>query len=287
MAIDTIESSENDAVPVALFLFQVGVVKYAYNTSTEEIIKDGVTYKPDEVLVTGSIESTVSEKNVPLTIETDVSFEIAQLFLDDLPNAPMRLTVFLGHLNELEYRVIWKGKVTNVDRVEDHKANITCEQDIAIVSRGGLTYRFGPGCQHSVYQGGCNLDFNANATDGTVQTVDGKVITATEWQALPAGDLVGGVAQFNGNIYRMIMKHVGAEITLARAIPGLVTGNILKAASGCDKSVSRCQALGNFANHLAFNTVPLRNPFNGLSSRSNTSGSRAGSLGNLSQFQLK
>ncbi len=271
MAIDTIEISEDDAAPVLLFLYEVGVVKYAYTTADTEILKDGVVYSPDEVLESNSIEATADKKGASLSITTDVDFEIAKLFLNDIPHTTMKLTIFLGHLDEAEYRVLWKGKVTNVNRVEDHKAHISHEQNISIVNRGGLTYRYGVNCNHSVYRGGCNLDFNANATDGVIQSIVGPVLTATEFGVLPAGDLVGGVAVFNSTYYRMIIAHEANSITLARAMPSISVGDTLKVASGCDKTVSRCKALGNFNNFLGFNTVPERNPFNGLSARSNTS----------------
>jgi hypothetical protein len=288
VAIDTIEISEEDAAPVLLFLYEVGVIKYPYTTADMEIEKDGVIYSPSEVLESSSIEASADKKGAPLSITTDVDFEIAKIFLNDAPHTSMKLTIFLGHLGEAEYRVLWKGKVTNVNRVEDHKANISHEQNISIVNRGGLTYRYGANCNHSVYRGGCNLDFNANATDGTIQNIVGPVITATEFGLLPVGDLVGGIAVFNSTYYRMIIAHDANDITLARGIPGLAIGSILKVASGCDKTVARCKVLGNFDNNLSFNTVPERNPFSGLSARANNTSGSAGSWGSLTNgFEKK
>jgi len=273
MSIDVIEISEEDAIPVLLFLYEVGVVKYPYTTADSEIVKDGVVYSPNEVLESSSIEAAADKRGSPLSITTDVDFEIAKIFLNDAPHTSMRLTIFLGHLDEPEYRILWKGKVTNVNRIEGHKASISHEQNISIINRGGLTYRYGANCNHSVYRGGCNLDINANSVDGVVQDVTGSNIVAPEFGLLPAGDLIGGVAVFNNTYYRMILAHDANAITLHRGIPGLGIGDILKVASGCDKTVTRCKALGNFDNHLSFKTIPKRNPFSGLSARSSGSSS--------------
>jgi hypothetical protein len=97
----------------------------------------------------------------------------------------------------------------------------------------------------------------------------GTRVTAAEFASQPDGWLSGGKFEVTVNsiLYRrMILTHVGSDITLMYPIPGLQGSERCRAFAGCDHSLdgnNGCQKFRNSANHGGWPWKPVVNPFDG------------------------
>ena len=76
----------------------------------------------------------------------------------------------------------------------------------------------------------------------------------------------GGLVVINDTDYRMITGFDSGTgtVTLIRPFEDADVGQLARVARGCDRTSARCQELNNFEHFLGFDTVPTRNPFEGL-----------------------
>jgi len=120
------------------------------------------------------------------------------------------------------------------------------------------------------------------STIGRVTALVGNVATIPEAALQPGGWYLGGVLQCEDGSMRMITGHVGAQITITRAIAYLTTafgssgygrnyGNLYGGVAvqihpGCDRTMSTCDSkFDNLDNNGSFAWIPSKNPFGGSS----------------------
>jgi hypothetical protein len=191
---------------------------------------------------------------------------VAQIYKTFFPSSPMTVQILLGFVNDpdLDFKVIWSGRVTNVLTSEDadsktRLARIVCEQRLKILSRNGLPYRFGNTCQHLVYKAGCDLSLEANEFNVTVIAITGQAITVSGISGMD-GQFVSGMMRFGDGDWRDIIAQAGSVLTLIYPMDGMVVGSNVRVYRGCNRSYSRCAELGNLDHIFKFN-IPSKNVF--------------------------
>lgn len=115
-------------------------------------------------------------------------------------------------------------------------------------------------CNNNLYDNYCKIIASNYSENGLITVVSGNDITATAYGNKADGFFINGYIK-NGGEYRLITNHVGTTLTLLQPFQEDVTGKILIAYAGCDKSAGTC--LGKFNNILNFRGfayVPDKNP---------------------------
>lgn len=267
MSFDAIELSRDLGEPFHLFLFIAGDQQYRYTTADHIITIGTADYYPDQPMESVEVKETQIDDKGKLNFKVIRNHEIANLFLVTIPRT-ISLFIFEGHESDTasETRPIWTGRVVACEWDEEDQATISCESATTVLQRMGLPYKFGSTCQHTLYRGGCRLDIFANSTLYAVDSFSGYTVTISDLIGLPENDYNGGLAIVNGVDYRMItgFDNTTGTFTLIRPFEGIEIGTVMRVAKGCNRTSDRCKELENFENFLGFDTVPTRNPFEGI-----------------------
>jgi len=287
MTFKTYEESSTLGEPYQLMEFKSGTEVYRYTTADHIITVATLQYLPDNPIQSVEIKETNIDDKGKLNFQVMRDHEIAQLFLISSPRT-IGLTIFGGHESDATQDIItlWTGRVMACEWDEEDEATISCESNTTILQRNGLPYTFGASCQHTLYRGGCNLDIYAYSSLMNVGSIDGYTVTFPELIGLPEETYIGGLIISDGVDYRMITEfdNTTGMLTLIRPFEKLEVNKLVRVAQGCDRSVTRCETLGNFPNYLGFNTVPTRNPFDGLRQSSYGGGSDYNTTTSMSGF---
>lgn len=268
MTFEARETSRDQGQPFQLMTFNSGIETFRYTTADHIIIDgSGNQFHPDHPMESAEIKETNTDDKGKLNFKVARSHEVAALFLISNPRT-ISLTIQAGHEGESEFINIWTGRVVACEWDEDDEATISCESATTVLSRNGLPYKFGGTCQHSLYRGGCRLDINDPTYSMLilVDNVDGYNLTFSELVGAPANDYDGGLVVINDVDYRMITGFDSGTgtVTLIRPFEDVDVGQLVRVARGCNRTSTRCKELNNFERFLGFDTVPTRNPFEGL-----------------------
>jgi len=171
------------------------------------------------------------------------------------------LTIYRGH--GTDFVTWWYGVFTAPKFDNDGVPTLIATPRTSSISRVGRRRRCQKLCDHALGDSGCKINLESYKVSGTVDSVTGLIVSATELggQAVNyfrAGKFVWGYAR------RMITASTGETVTLSRAIPGLVAGASFNAYAGCDHTPAIC--LSTFANKINFGGeefLPTKNPFTG------------------------
>jgi len=95
-----------------------------------------------------------------------------------------------------------------------------------------------------------------------VGSISGNVLGIAAAAGKPDGWYTAGmVKRTNTNEHRLIIGHVGANLTLYAPFSGISFGEAVQIFAGCDHTIETCDTkFGNSTNCSAWNAVPLRNP---------------------------
>lgn len=222
----------------------------------------GDTYAPipierDEIVHTSDVARSTLSVRVPRTNPLGLLLATGQL------DAVVSLTIF-DLEDELEPIVVWKGRVA-AGRGSGAQIAIECEYILASLNRNGLNPRWLKMCPHALYRRGCNLDPDDWATAATVTVVDGAQLTVPLADLEPDNWYFGGMLRF-ADTYRLIIGHVGDQITLLGEIPALAADDDVSIYPGCDHTPEKCdQTFDNLLNYGGRPWLPAKNPMGGSS----------------------
>ena len=154
---------------------------------------------------------------------------------------------------------LFEGLIGDLDEVGRSYAKLKVRSDLAKLEKNMPAQLFQPGCKNALFDLGCKLARGSFETIGSVGA--GSTQSMVNW--------AGATAAMKHGTITMV---VGAGVTLVRTIrdvnPGVclylsnpleevpTVGATITAYEGCDRSYSRCTALGNTANFRGFLTVP-------------------------------
>ncbi len=188
--------------------------------------------------------------------------EIAQLFVGFTPPASMSLTIYRGHEGDSEIVVQFVGAVMHASFDED--CELECAPEERILSQRIPRIVVQAPCNKIIYSTACGAHPEDFKTDATVTGITGAVVTAAEFGGPADGWFTNGYLQ-KGYFRRMIIRHVGTDLTLIQAIPGLAADDAVTAFAGCARTFAACKdKFTNGPNFMGFPWIPLRNPFKGL-----------------------
>lgn len=172
-------------------------------------------------------------------------------------------------VNPTETRLTWIGTVEGLTQLDDISAKITCSTLAASFRRGGLRYGYMHNCPHMLYGAQCTKDRADFEVEVTLTDVDGQQIQGTEFGDFDDGWFNGGFIEYpldSGMVERrMIVTHAGTTCVLLGFPAELVSGAVITALPGCNRTISICESkFDNVVNFGGFPHIPGRNPFDGM-----------------------
>jgi uncharacterized phage protein (TIGR02218 family) len=271
--------------PIELFEFirTSGGIDYywRYTGSDRNVWHNNVEWKAvpirhDAIRLSSEAQSTTLVVTLPIEEEFCQQFR----YFGTLPSDTVWLRLRRAHAGDMtdpdgmaptisDSLVTWIGTVNGITQVDEVEAKVTCAMLAASFQRGGLRYGYQRNCPHALYAPNtCKVNRESFRVNGVVTVISGLTITAPEFATEPDGWFAGGFIEYPlpaGMIERrMVVAHVGTQITLVGIPVGVDVGDTIAAFAGCDRVVDTCvNKFNNLGNFGGFPHTPGRNPFDG------------------------
>jgi uncharacterized phage protein (TIGR02218 family) len=262
MSYNSREISIFQGQPFELYLFEAAEGTWGLTSGEKIRTRAAQDYTPVPIHRTSiGMGGEQNSGNVKVTIPRDHA--IAQLFVGLMPAIPVTLTIYRGHEGETETIVQFVGEVKNASFAED--CELECAPEERLLTQQIPRFLVQAPCNKIIYSTACGADPEDFDTDATVTAVNGDIITAPEFDdGLPDGWFTNGYLKW-GSFRRMIIRHVGDEVTLILPIPGLIALEVVTAFAGCARTYPVCMAkFSKGPNFVGFPWIPVRNPFKGI-----------------------
>jgi uncharacterized phage protein (TIGR02218 family) len=258
MSFDAQEKQQSGAQPYELFLFSTAGQTFYLTSADQSITYLGNPYVPTTIS-RSELEHTNEVISGQIKITLPKSHPLAALFIPYLPPTPMSITIFGSHYGDSETVVLFSGKIASA-RFTD-QCELLANSDNYILQRQIPIQIYQSACSHVFGDAGCKISLGTVTYTGTIASANatGDVVTVAAFASV-AHNLKGGYFQ-RGNDVRMIVAHVGNQITLMSGISGLNVGDACSGVAGCQHSYAACQGYSNVANFLGFDLIPQTNPF--------------------------
>lgn len=265
---DALESSVEGSRPIEVFAFAIGTTTYRYTSAEDDIVVGADTYTA-ETISRGAIAQGPDDRARILDVELPATNEFAEKYVDIVPGQRATGTIIRLQRDEVPtfntQAVVYKGFVRSVRFPGNgRRAVIGIKSIEAAVSRPIPRFTFQALCNHVLYDGGCGVNSASYKMTGAVTAVSGNVITVAGASGQANGYYTGGFVTPTGLAdFRMVLKHVGDELTLLLPFPIGLTGQSVDVFAGCDhKANGHCQTkFNNVIEHGGFAFIPTKNPF--------------------------
>lgn len=262
------EISATGGAPVELYLFTRGVKTWCYTSADEAQTHLSQVYTPVPML-RGQIEDVAELNRAELQIEIPHDLAVATQFIAYPPGEVVTLKIFRRHRTDvdLETRVIWIGRVLSARWGDDGNVLI-CEPISTSLKRTGLRRRYGRQCGRVLYMPDCGVNPASFRVQGTVAAINGNQFDIAAAAGQPNGHFNGGYLWWQmadgRKDSRMIISHVGDQITLAAVMPAVSVGDAIELYPGCPHTIAVCESrFSNHENNGGFMFTPGVNPFGG------------------------
>lgn len=271
-AIDDMENSVHDSMPVELYEFLGSYKNYYYTSAAEPFLFDGRTYLPIANLSRSSIKAgTNTEENAAVKVTMPVSADLVADY--GFQTTPPRLLLNIIRIYrellpyESNFRVYWRGPVTNIS-IKGRNAQLDVPSIFSSVLGASCpSFYYQSPCNHVLFDPDtCGVSRVANSVSTTVLTVlsSGQVVTLNSYGAFPPSDFVGGEIFIPSQNERRMIIGAGAgnnELTVNYPFGRIAPGTPVQATRGCDHAwKGHCKTRYN--NTERFGGHPLIPPVN-------------------------
>lgn len=269
MTYDARDLSSEDGAPIMLVVFAIGAKTWRFAQSDRVVTLDGHDYLPVPMNI-GEVRQSGDVPRNDLTIKVPFNFPIANLWRVSPPTGTVVAIVKEVHQGDTDIVTSWLGHVGNVSWPTASSAEIRLTPGIVAMNSTGLRRLWQRGCPHVVYQVGdglCNLDREAFREPGTVTSNVGLTLQAAVFGLVAAGEYNGGYIEWTDadgvTDWRFIVSHTGTTVELNAQAPLLEVADSFDAFVGCNRTLTRCDQLGNSPNYGGIPHFATRNPFDG------------------------
>lgn len=264
MSFDAQESSAYGGSPIEVYEFRVGSDEYLFTSGPDAITVDSLDYTPAPIKRSNRIISP-SERIPTLVIVLPTAEAFARSYIGIVPGQRASCTVKRVHYTDgaLQSRLITKGFVTSMA----YSADGTVAQ-VAVTPFEGLRRKTMPRdsyqglCNNFLYDGRCKVVEADYRLTNTVAGVSGNVYTVAGADAEADGFYTGGMISSGSTDFRLILDHVGTDLTVGLPFREDLTGQTVDVVAGCDHDIVTCdEKFDNLINHNGFGFSPELNIF--------------------------
>ena len=275
-AIDDMELSVHDSMPIELYEFLGSYKNYYYTSGSQAITFDGRLYQPIANLERTSIKTgTNTDENASVKVTMPVTTELITDYGFQTTPPKLELTIRRIYRGltpyESNFRIYWRGPVTNIS-IKNRNASLDVPSIFASVLGASLpSFYFQSPCNHVLFDPDtCGVSRVANSVSTTVIQVleAGQVIKMTSYGAFTPDEFIAGEIYIpSQNERRMI---IGAdisngELTVNYPFGRIAQGTAVQFTRGCDHAwKGHCKTRYN--NTPRFGGHPLIPPVNLFSS---------------------
>jgi uncharacterized phage protein (TIGR02218 family) len=217
------------------------------------------TYEP-AYIKRSAIEQTGDDVRNAMSVTVSRTNDFVALFIAASPEVPIYFTLYRGH--GTTFVTHWVGSVLGV----------TFEQDDAVIQIGppyrggktsGLRRKYQKQCTYPLYGFQCGLNRSSWVISGTVNAINGKVLTINAAGAYADGWFRGGIF-VSGETERMVVSHSGTSINVGQGVNLVDVGDSCSLYAGCTHTYTVCNdKFNNRINYGGHPWIPSRNPFGG------------------------
>lgn len=269
MSFDSRERSLDAGVPIRLYQFSRGVLRWLYNTSDRDITWNNQVFRP---LVGGISDNGIRQTGVSAQdaffVTAPADIEVAQLFRGARPSSEIGVTVFDLHYGDTEAICRYVGSIASVKWPTLDSCTINCQDIESSMERPGLTDTFSRTCTTTLYSFKCKVDRLPYRVVATLQMLSGLTASGSTFAGYPDGWFTNGYLEWpigDGEVERRhVESHAGETLQLLGGVDGLSVGQQVHAYPGCDFLASTCNdKFDNLDNHRGVNQMDGKSPFDG------------------------
>lgn len=271
-AIDDMELSIHDSMPVELYEFIGSYKNYYYTSAAEPFQYDGRTYIPIVSLTRTSIKTgTNTDENAAVKVTMPVTTELITDYGFQTTPPKLELTIRRIYREltpyESNFRIYWRGPVTNIS-IKGKTAQIDVPSIFSSVLGASCpSFYFQSPCNHVLFDPDtCGVSRVANSVSTTVLQVlsNGQVIRMNSYGAFTPDEFVAGEIYIpSQNERRMIIgADIGnGELTVNYPFGRIQQGTAVQFTRGCDHAwKGHCK--NRYGNTDRFGGHPLIPPVN-------------------------
>lgn len=271
MTFNTLEISNKDGKPVALYEFNQGNTYWRYTTNDEDLTIGLNTWVAEVISDEGVTQGGSSQNDLQIVLASDL--DIPGLFRFGQPSGKVWLRVRRYHLGDpdSETPIQWVGTVVNSKLESLASSRLHCISIGGTFDRDGLRLGWERNCPHVLYGNGCNQDgsneASAHAYSRTIETVDGNHFSCTTHSEPTEGSFSGGFVEWDredgSQERRFIEKQTANDFLVMGSMEGIEVGLAVTLYPGCDRTTTICNLFANMDNFGGLPHLPSRSPFDG------------------------
>lgn len=263
---ETFEESVEQSRPIELHQFAIEATQFNFHNQDDGTITVGLDVYTPEAITRSEIARSTEDRNTELTISVPRENAVAQLFIGVVPGQRMSYTLrrFQRPEGTGDIILLFKGLVRSVNFVKNtRQANIIVKSLESAASRTIPLFTYMGLCNHVLYDARCKVDEGLFDFVGIVSAISLNVLTLPGADGETDGFYDGGFVFFPSiNDYRLILTHVGNDLTLLLPFPEDAVGSSVTIFAGCDHTIATCKTkFDNVINYGGFAFVPILNPF--------------------------
>lgn len=277
MSFNTIEISNQDARPIALYEFRYGNTYWRYCTDDEDQIvgldENGDPARWLALAITDEGVTQGGSDQNDLRIVTQSNNPVVKLFRNSQPSGKVWLVVRRWHIGDpdSETPLLWSGTVVNALEIDPATAQMACRSLGGSYDRQGLRLSWSRMCPLVLYGYGCNRngsnDKEDHAYPRVIATLDGISFTCTEHEEPAEGTFTAGFVEIvrgDGSVQRYgIEAQNGNHFLVLGSTDGLAVGSEVTLYPGCARNTTICKLFDNLPNYGGFPHMPGKSPFDG------------------------
>lgn len=270
MTHEVFATSAYNSRPAELYEFRYGDAAddiFLYTSADHDITIDGDTYTSHSIERDRFTDDGDPDDGNTLNLTLPHINDFGNFYRVNQPEKVITVKIRATQLDDPDEQIVavWSGRITSVSW-EYPEMIISCERISTSLKRTGLQLRYQRQCRHCHYDSGCGLDkANYLSTDTISAITNVTQLTVDAAAGFDDGYFNAGIAEIDG-IMRLIISHVGDQISLNRNLPGLEVGDSINLYPGCDRSAGTCDSkYSNVENYGGFDFMPGKGPFDGSS----------------------
>lgn len=267
MSFDSIERSNYDGEPIALYDFSIGNAYWHYTSEEIDVWARGRIYRAIPISDSGSVQSGDTQ-NDDLRVTLPAAEPFVRLFLETQPAEGLWLTARRMHRGNTEAPVHWVGFAPNVKLVDSLTAEVTLKMLVSTFKRSGLRLSWSRQCPHALYDQNCRAQKELFSTAAQVDRIEGSSIVCGAVADRPTGyyshgliewEIIPGVTE-----RRSIDWHEENRLSIFGTTSGLRVGTPITVYAGCNRTSNQCKdKFNNLLNYGGFPHLPGKSPFSG------------------------
>lgn len=261
MAFLDIETSVDSAQPIELYRFTGSLDTYTYTSGNRQMTYNSSVYRPVTMQRNEIKLGDVTERN-ELKLSVPISTKLVKDYGFDIPPPELTLEIFRVHGATGAVQPWFKGNVASIT-MEGTRASLAVPSIFsAYMSSEFPNVLYQSQCNWPLYSPGCGVnreDWRINSIIDTI--LDETKIVVEDAASKPNGWLKAGEI-VTPNERRLIVEHVGAQLTLNYPFRSMTAGMEVSLYAGCDHDIETCdEKFDNLVNFFGFPYTPSLNPF--------------------------